>query len=146
MDSKQLVAEIMKGDIESFKKGFSELLAKRIEEKMSSLRADAIADMGLEVFEKDEEVEPELNDGQELLTEPEEDMPMGEVEAEAEEGEEAPVEEPTEAEVEVQADEATEGEEEVVEPEVEAEAEPSSDEEEAELIRVELELSDEEDK
>ena len=144
MDSKQLVAEIMKGDIESFKKGFSELLAKRIEEKMSSLRADAIADMGLEVFEKDEEVEPELKDGQELLTEPEEGMPMGEVEAE--EGEEAPVEEPTETEVEVQADEATEGEEEVVEPEAEVEAEPSSDEEEAELIRVELELSDEEDK
>ena len=70
MDSKQLVAELIKGNVEEFKKGFSELLAERIEEKMCKLRAESLSDVGLKVL-GDEEVEPELEDGQEMLTEPE---------------------------------------------------------------------------
>lgn len=155
MDSKQLVAELIKGNVEEFKKGFSELLAERIEEKMCKLRAESLSDVGLKVL-GDEEVEPELEDGQEMLTEPEmEDEEDVEGEVDVEDGD---LESDEEEDLEVEPEEGEE-------PELESDEESEDDAEEIEdaddvedtqvvsvdvdddvsQVRVELQLSDEED-
>ena len=157
MDSKQLVAELIKGNVEEFKKGFSELLAERIEEKMCKLRAESLSDVGLKIL-GDEEVEPELEDGQEMLTEPEsEDEEEIEVEGEVD-VEDGDLESDEEEDLEVEPEEGEE-------PELESDEESEDDAEEIEdaddvedtqvvsvdvdddvsQVRVELQLSDEED-